>query len=218
MDRQLAPSLLSADFFNLEKEITALEKAGVTHLHLDVMDGQYVQNITFGPNVIARLRKHTSLFFDTHLMVKEPSCLFPAFQKAGCELLTIHTEGVTHSYRALQEIHDLGMKAGVAINPGTPVCAVEELLPEADLLLIMSVNPGFGGQYFIPSMLDKIRKAKRMIEASGREIILEVDGGIRLDNVDEVLEAGCDWVVAGSAVFGSDTYGSAKAFMEHMKK
>lgn len=218
MDRQLAPSLLSADFYHVDQEITALEKAGITHLHLDVMDGQFVGNLTFGPGYITKLRKHTSLFFDTHLMVREPISLFPAFQKAGCDLLTIHWEAVTHSYRAIQEIHNLGMKAGIAVNPGTPVSAVEELLSEVDLLLIMSVNPGYGGQSFIPSMVEKIRKAKRMIAASGREIVLEVDGGIRLDNVDAVFDAGCDWVVAGSAVFGDETYSAAKAFQEHLKK
>lgn len=218
MDRQLAPSLLSADFYHVDQEITALEKAGITHLHLDVMDGQFVGNLTFGPGYIAKLRKHTSLFFDTHLMVQEPASLFPAFQKAGCDLLTIHWEAVTHSYRAIQEIHNLGMKAGIAVNPGTPVSAVEELLSEVDLLLIMSVNPGYGGQSFIPSMVEKIRKAKRMIATSGREIVLEVDGGIRLDNVEAVFDAGCDWVVAGSAVFGEETYSAAKAFQEHLKK
>lgn len=218
MDRQLSPSLLSADFYQLDREIDVLEKAGVTHLHLDVMDGQFVENITFGPALLAKMRPHTSLFFDTHLMVREPSHLFPAFQKAGCDLLTIHWEAVTHCYQALQEIHRLGMKTGVALNPATPVSVLEEVLPETDLILIMSVNPGFGGQSFFPSMMEKIRKARKCIDESGKDIILEVDGGIHLDNVDAVLEAGCDWIVAGSAVFGAHTGESAKMFLEHIQR
>lgn len=218
MECQLVPSLLSADFYCLEEELAAVERAGVTHLHLDVMDGQFVQNISYGPGVIAKLRPHTDLFFDTHLMVREPSYLFPAFQKAGCQLLTVHWEAVTHLHRAIQEIHALGMKAGVALNPATPASVLESILPDLDLVLVMSVNPGFGGQSFITTMLPKIRLVKAMIEASGRPIILEADGGINLDNVDEVLEAGCDWVVAGSAVFGKDTEKAARAFQEHLGK
>lgn len=201
MKKQLVPSLLSADFAELAEELKRVEEAGVTHLHLDVMDGNFVPNISFGPAVIEALRPHTDLFFDCHLMVEEPDYLIDSLKKAGVGLVTVQAEAVTHLQRQLARIRQAGMKAGVALNPATPPEVLEYVLPDLDLILVMSVNPGFGGQSFIPNSLDKIRRIREMIDKSGYDIILEVDGGVKENNVREVLEAGVDWAVAGSAVF-----------------
>lgn len=215
MKKVLLPSLLSADFYQLKEELKILEEGGIDHLHLDVMDGHYVPNISFGPGLISKLRSHTDLYFDTHLMVDEPDFLLEAFQKAGCQTLTVHLEACSHIHRTLQAIHALGMKAGVSINPGTPAQALTYLMDDLDLILVMSVNPGFGGQSFIPSSMRKIGEIRQMIDRSGREIILEVDGGIKKDNIESVIEAGADWLVAGSAVFSGDqTKDNIKDFLE----
>ena len=212
MEKQVLPSILSADFYELGRELERVEEAGITHLHLDVMDGHYVPNITFGAPLIKSLREKSQLFFDCHLMVEEPSFLFEDFRKAGVDMLTIHVEGCRHINSHLQAIKRMGMKAGVALNPTTPLSGLEYILPDVDLVLLMSVNPGFGGQKFIPQMKDKIRDCKQMIIESGREIILEVDGSLNSENLYEVLELGCDWAVAGSAVFKrGETYQHAKA-------
>lgn len=204
MKKVLLPSLLSSDFSNLREELERLKDAGVTHVHWDVMDGQFVPNITLGPGVIQATRPHSDCFFDTHLMVREPASLFPAFQKAGVDLLTVHWEAVTHMDRAISAIHELGMQAGIALNPATPVSVLEDILSQVDLVLVMSVNPGFGGQQFLPYTAQKIRRLREMIDASGRDVILEVDGGINPQTMPEVVAAGVDWVVAGSAVFTGD--------------
>lgn len=219
MKRAIAPSLLSADFYDLKHALRMMDEAGVKVLHLDVMDGQFVPNITFGAPLIRKLRPHSALLFDTHLMVKEPAHLLEDFKTAGCDLLTIHWEAVTHIHSAVQKIHALGMKAGISLNPATPATVLESILPELDLVLLMSVNPGFGGQSFIPSSLDKIRQVRKMIDQSGKEIILEVDGGVKHNNIDLVLEAGADWIVAGSAIFGADdVLSEARAFQARMER
>lgn len=202
LERQLLPSLLSADFYHLEADIKAIENAGVTHLHLDVMDGHFVPNISFGPGVIACLRKQTTLFFDAHLMVEEPDFILPAMQKAGCDLVTVQWEACRHIHRTLQRIHELGMRAGVSLNPATPPQVLEYIMDSVDLILVMSVNPGFGGQTFIESAYKKIQTVRQMIDQSGRPIVLEVDGGIKEENLQSVAKAGANWLVAGSAVFG----------------
>lgn len=201
MEKKLAPSLLSADFLHLEEDIRAIERAGVEVLHLDVMDGNYVPNISFGPGIIRRLRDHTDLFFDCHMMVNEPIRFLSTMKQSGCQMLTVHAEACRHLHRTIQEIHISGMQAGVALNPATPLDVLQYVLDEIDLILIMTVNPGFGGQKLIPQCLTKIRDAKTMIERSGRDIILEADGGIGASNIEQILHAGCDWAVAGSAVF-----------------
>lgn len=215
MKKVLLPSLLSADFFQLDREVERIESAGVNYLHLDIMDGHYVPNISFGPGLIQKLRPRTDLFFDVHLMVEEPDPFLGDFKKAGCNLVTVHLEASTHIHRTIQAIHALGMKAGLALNPGTSTEGLSYLMDELDLILVMSVNPGFGGQSFIPSALEKIKDIRQKIDRSGREIILEVDGGIKKDNVEEVIRAGADWLVAGSAVFSpGKTETNAREFLE----
>ena len=219
MKSVLGPSLLSADFSELGEEVKRIERAGVTHLHLDVMDGQFVPNISFGPAVISALQKKTSLFFDAHLMVREPDFLVEPMKKAGCRTLTVQYEACTHLQRQLKRIRDAGMLAGVALNPATPPSVLEYVWEDLDLILVMSVNPGFGGQEFLPLALKKIRELRTKIDASGRNIILEVDGGVKLNNVKEVISAGCDWVVAGSAVFAPEkTEENARQFLKTMNE
>lgn len=209
----LSPSIMTADFTNLGKEIDEIRDAGVKYLHLDVMDGNFVPNISFGPKVISDLRKKYDFIFDAHLMVNEPENLIEAFADAGCDIITIHPESTIHVHRQIQLIKSLGKKAGVSLNPGTMVEEIEYLLDDIDLVLIMSVNPGFGGQSFIPSILDKITKTKKLI--GDRDIILEVDGGIKLNNVKEVIDTGADAVVVGSAIFdGKNIKNNAKEFLE----
>lgn len=215
MESKLLPSLLAADFYNLSEELTAIERAGVTGLHLDIMDRSFVPNLSFGPGLVQKLRPHTDLFFDCHLMVAEPDDLLETFQAAGASLVTVHWEACYHVHRSLQKIHELGMKAGLALNPATPPEVVTYLLDEVDLILVMSVNPGFGGQTFIPSSYTKLQALRQMIDVSGRPIILEADGGIGLSNAQAVLDAGCDWLVAGSAVFsGQETENRARALRQ----
>lgn len=202
----LSPSLLSADFGNLERELKALEDAGLGWVHWDVMDGAFVPNITFGPPVIKRLRKASGLFFDVHLMINAPERYLAEFADAGADMLVVHAEATLHLDRTLREIRRLGMRAGVSLNPSTPVCALENVLELCDLVLVMSVNPGFGGQSFIPRSLDKIRAIAQMLRESGREAHIQVDGGVDPGNIKSLVDAGADVFVSGSAFFNFPPY------------
>lgn len=198
----IAPSLLSADFANLSEEIRKVENGGADYLHLDVMDGIFVPNITFGPPVINKLRKITSIPFDVHLMIDKPERFIKDFVDAGADILTVHVEATTHLHRTIQEIKSYGIKAGVSLNPATPLSTIEYVLDDIDLILIMTVNPGFGGQSFINSMIDKIKSTRRMINERNQSILLEIDGGVKLDNALQFSNLGVDILVAGSAIFG----------------
>lgn len=201
---KLAPSLLSADFSDLTNEIKKIEKGGADYLHLDVMDGVFVPNITFGAPVIKKLRKVTEMLFDVHLMVDQPERFIEDFVDAGADIITVHQEATTHLHRTIQEIKRHGVLAGVSLNPATPLETLEYIIEDLDLILIMSVNPGFGGQSFIPSMEDKISALRKLINERKPNIILEVDGGIKLDNVGHMKDLGVDLVVAGSAIFNAE--------------
>jgi ribulose-phosphate 3-epimerase len=206
MSKIIAPSILSADGSRLGEEIAAVEAAGADWLHLDVMDGHFVPNITIGPGLIKSLRKTTSMPFDVHLMIENPERYVDDFVKAGADWLTVHVEATVHLHRLIGLIHEKGIKAGVSLNPATPLAMIEPILPDIDLLLIMSVNPGFGGQQFIGSSLARIGAAKEMIRNAGSAALIEVDGGISLKNIRAVVDAGADAVVAGAAIFGSANY------------
>ena len=199
---EIAPSILSADFTKLADEIAAVESGGATVLHVDVMDGHFVPNITIGLPVVKSLRKATKLTIDTHLMIEEPSRYATQFVEAGADMVSVHVEADVHLQRTLVAIREAGARAGIAINPGTPLSALEEALPYADFVLLMSVNPGFGGQSFIPTSIDKLRRLKQMIYARGLETKIEIDGGIDAGNIAEVVGSGADIIVAGSAVYG----------------
>ncbi|HEY8351284.1 MAG TPA: ribulose-phosphate 3-epimerase [Sphingomonadales bacterium] len=198
---RIAPSILSADFAKLGEELRAVTKAGADFIHVDVMDGHYVPNITIGPAVVKALRPHSALPFDVHLMIAPVDPYIPAFADAGADIITIHAEAGPHLHRSLQLIKSLGKKAGVSLNPSTPVEAVDYVMDDVDLILVMTVNPGFGGQSFIPSQLDKIRRLRERIDRSGRDIMLEVDGGVTTDTIGPVVAAGADVLVAGTATF-----------------
>lgn len=198
---RIAPSILAADFAKLGEAVRAVEEAGADFVHVDVMDGHFVPNLTIGPQVVRALRPHCGLPFDVHLMISPVDPLLPAFAEAGADILTVHPEAGPHVHRSLQMIKSLGRKAGISLNPGTPVEAVEPLIDDIDLVLVMSVNPGFGGQSFISSALDKIEALRRLIDASGRTIDLEVDGGIDFDTAPRAVAAGADLLVAGTATF-----------------
>jgi len=206
MKKQIAPSILSADFSRLGEEIKAVEKAGADLIHVDVMDGHYVPNITIGPGVVSSLRKTTGLPFDVHLMIEDPDRYIDAFVDAGSNIITVHAEAVIHLHRTVQYIKAKGVKVGVSLNPSTPLSCVEEILPDIDLLLIMTVNPGFGGQKFISGMLPKIRKARELAQTRGLKMAIEVDGGVTAENIGTLAEAGADIFVAGAAIFGSASY------------
>ena len=203
---KIAPSILSADFARLGEEIAAIERGGADYVHVDVMDGHFVPNITIGPLIVEAARRSTSLPLDVHLMIQNPDLYIPEFAKAGADILTVHQETVPHLHRTVQLIRSLGKKAGVSINPGTPVSTLEVILEDVDLILVMSVNPGFGGQSFIPSALGKIEALRREIDRRGLKVELEVDGGVKADNIRRIAAAGADVFVAGSAVFGTDDY------------
>jgi ribulose-phosphate 3-epimerase len=202
----IAPSILSADFSKLGEEIAAVEAAGADWIHIDVMDGHFVPNITIGPGVVRSLRKLTRLPFDVHLMIKHPDQFLEAFAEAGSDMITVHVEAVHHLHRTITRIRELGPKAGVSLNPATPLALIEPIIADIDLLLVMTVNPGFGGQQFIRTMLPKIRQARERIDRQAPSALLEVDGGVTLANMPSILEAGADALVAGAAVFGSGDY------------
>ncbi len=211
----IAPSILAADFARLADEVAAVEAAGADVIHVDVMDGHFVPNLTIGPVVVEWVRKVTDLPLDCHLMITDADKYIPEFVAAGADCITVHQEACAHLHRTLQLIREEGAKTGrivmtgVSINPATPVSTLEDILPDCDLVLIMSVNPGFGGQRFIPGALEKIRQVHAMGKKMGHSFYLEVDGGIKADNIADVAKAGADVFVAGSAVFGADDYGDA---------
>jgi len=200
----IAPSLLASDFLHLEQECQMLNESKADWFHLDVMDGRFVPNISFGMSVIKQLRKTTAKFFDVHLMIVEPEKYSEEFKDAGANSLTVHQEACPHLHRNIQQIKSLGMKAGVAINPATPVALLQDIIRDVDMVLVMSVNPGFGGQSFIPYSLAKIAELKALIKNTASSAKIEVDGGISLDNAAEILQAGADVLVAGSSIFKSE--------------
>jgi len=202
----IAPSLLSADFARLGEEAKAIEAAGADWLHLDVMDGHFVPNLTIGPLVVGAVRRATRLPLDVHLMIEDAERWVAAYAHAGADLIGVHVEACPHLHRTLHQIRELGKKPCVVLNPATPLEAIEWVLADVDQVLIMSVNPGFGGQQFIPSALDKIRALRQMIDRRGLRVDIEVDGGIKLDNIAEVVKAGANVIVSGSGVFGTPNY------------
>jgi ribulose-phosphate 3-epimerase len=205
----IAPSLLAADFARLGEETRAVEAAGADWLHLDIMDGHFVPNITFGPLVVKALRKHTAMPLDVHLMIAPADPYIAAFAEAGADIISVHPESGPHLHRTLQLIRSLGKKAGVVLNPATPVSAVAHVMDLLDVIMVMTVNPGFGGQAFIASQLSKIATLRQMIDETGRDIILQIDGGITPATAPKVLQAGADCLIAGTAVFGAPDYAQA---------
>ena len=202
----IAPSILAADFARLADEVAAVERAGADLLHIDVMDGHFVPNLTIGPPIVAALRKVTKLPLDVHLMMTNADAFIAEFAEAGADYLTVHVEACPHLHRTVQSIKERGVKAGVTLNPATSLSTIEEILPDVDMVLIMSVNPGFGGQQFIAFSCRKISSARTMIDRAGSHALLEVDGGVKIDNVAQVLAAGAEVLVAGSAIFSSRDY------------
>lgn len=201
---KLSPSLLSANFADLKSEIKKLENGGADYLHLDVMDGNFVPNISFGAPIIKSIKKITKLPLDVHLMIDKPERYIEDFVEAGADIITVHDEATVHIHRVLQMIKSFDVKAGISLNPSTNLETIKYLIDDLDLILIMSVNPGFGGQSFIPAMESKIEEVRELLDRKGKDIILEVDGGIKLDNVEKLVELGADLIVIGSAIFKSD--------------
>lgn len=201
---KIAPSILSADFFKLGDEIKSIENAGADLIHIDVMDGHFVPNITIGSLVVKAIKPNTNLPLDVHLMIENPDNYIESFAKNGADIISVHVEATDHLHRTIQLIKSYGVKAAVAINPATPLCELEYIIGDIDMVLLMSVNPGFGGQKFIPNVLPKIRQVREMIERKGLTIDIEVDGGVNEQTVKEVIEAGANVLVAGSYVFGND--------------
>jgi ribulose-phosphate 3-epimerase len=203
---KIAPSILSADFMRLGEEIRAAEDAGAHLLHIDIMDGHFVPNITIGYSIVEAIRKITKLPLDVHLMIEDPDRYLPDFARAGADFLTVHCEAAVHLHRTVQWIREKGIRAGVSINPATPVSLLEDIIADLDLVLLMSVNPGFGGQQFIPVVMEKIKRVKKMIAQAGSSALIEIDGGVKPDNAKEIADAGADILVMGSAFFASGDY------------
>lgn len=198
---QMAPSILSADLLRLEEHVKIVAACGADLIHVDVMDGHFVPNLTFGPNMVAALTRITDLPLDVHLMIENPDLSIEKYAGAGASIITVHQEACIHLHRTLQAIHNLGIKAGVSLNPATSLSTIENVLDDIDLLLVMTVNPGFGGQKFIPQGLKKIAAARKMIKMTGRDILLEVDGGVNLETVENIVKSGANVLVAGSSIF-----------------
>lgn len=218
MNYQLCPSILSADFNRLGEQIRQVENAGVKWLHIDVMDGDFVPSISYGTPVITSIRKESNLFFDVHMMVTEPGRYIADFKNAGADMFTVHAEACRHLDRTLDAIREAGMKAGVAVNPATPLCMLEHVLHKTDMVLVMSVNPGFGGQSYLPESTRKIRMVREMIEQRGLSVDVEVDGGINSETIETVLDAGANIIVAGSAVFSGNIAENICTLAERIEK
>ena len=216
---KLAPSILSADFARLLEDVKKVENAGCEYLHIDVMDGHFVPNITLGPGIVKSLRKDVDMVFDAHLMIENPDNYIKQFVDAGCDIIVVHQEACRHLHRTIQNIKSHGIKAGVALNPATPIDTIKYVLQDVDMVLLMSVNPGFGGQSYIPVVTEKIKELKALIDEMGLDIDIEVDGGVKPSNISEVVNAGANVIVAGSAIFNTDDIDEAvKSLRENASK